>query len=195
MERRLVLAGLAVFALILATMWAVPVSSAPARAAAPSPPAAPTPVPTPAWAVSGTPLAGSDLARSQGSRVRQRAGPFRFPIAGATLRAEPELLPGSERSYRGGQHEGVDFPADAGARVLAAADGWVVRADVAFADWDVREREAALAEAIALGHTPERILDRIRWLPRRSSICSGGSSSCLRGWTDPRWRAGAPGSR
>lgn len=162
MERRLVIAGLAAFTLILATMWAVPVSPAPARAAAPSPTAAPTPIPTPAWAVSGPSLEGPDLARSRASRVRQRTGPLRFPVAGATLPAEPALLPGSERSYRGGQHEGVDFPADAGTPVLAAADGFVLRADVAFSDWEVREREEALAEAIALGHTPERILDRIR---------------------------------
>lgn len=162
MERRLVLAGLSAFALILAVVWAVPVSPAPAGAAAPSPTAAPTPLPTPAWAVSGTSFEDPKLARSRASRVRQRPGPFRLPIAGASLPVEPDLLPGSARSYRGGSHEGVDFAADAGAPVLAAADGFVVRADVTFRDWDAPEREAALAQAVALGHTPERILDRIR---------------------------------
>lgn len=162
MERRLVAAGLSAFVLILALVWAVPVAPARPAAATPSPSAAPTPAPTPAWAVSGSTFEEPELARRQGSRVRQRVGPFRFPIAGASLPAEPELLPGSARSYRGGSHEGVDLAADAGSPVLAAADGFVLRADVAFADWDAREREAALAEAVALGHTPERILDRIR---------------------------------
>ncbi len=87
---------------------------------------------------------------------------FIVPIAGTSIPAAPELLPGSAREYRRGVHEGIDLPAKTGTLVLAAAAGEIVRMDTDFGDWDATERDRALAEARALGHTPERTLDLIR---------------------------------
>jgi len=84
------------------------------------------------------------------------------PIDGAEIPTEPELLPNSPREYRAGWHEGIDFPADRGTTVRAAASGTVVRVDRDFVDWDAAALDAALEAAIVLGYTPDETLDRIR---------------------------------
>jgi len=89
-------------------------------------------------------------------------GMFALPIEGADIPRDPELLPGAPRDYRGGIHEGIDFPAPAGTSVLAAASGTVARVDVSFIDWNAEEQDAALSEAVTLGYTPSATLDRIR---------------------------------
>jgi len=85
-----------------------------------------------------------------------------LPIEGAEIAASPELLPNSPREYRAGWHEGIDFAAERGTPVRAAAAGRVVRVDREFADWDTERQNAALEAAIALGYTPDETLDRIR---------------------------------
>lgn len=80
----------------------------------------------------------------------------------APLSTRLELLPGAPREYRSGVHEGIDFPAPAGAPVRAAAAGTIVRIDREYAEWSERERAAALAAAARLGATPSETLDRIR---------------------------------
>src|SRR6266508_2338384 len=74
-----------------------------------------------------------------------------IPIEGADIPTAPELLPNSPREYRAGWHEGIDFPADRGTTVRAAASGTVVRVDRDFVDWD----PAALAD-LHVGETVTR---------------------------------------
>ena len=85
-----------------------------------------------------------------------------IPIDGAEITTAPELLPNSPREYRSGWHEGIDFAADRGTPVRAAAAGTVLRIDREFVDWDPAMLNAALEAAVALGYTPDETLDRIR---------------------------------
>jgi murein DD-endopeptidase MepM/ murein hydrolase activator NlpD len=99
----------------------------------------------------------------RGARTYMRFwGKFASPIAGAEIPTDPELMPGSPRDYREGIHEGIDFPADDGTPILAAAAGTIARADVTFEDWSAEDQDHALSEALALGYTPAATLDRIR---------------------------------
>ena len=81
---------------------------------------------------------------------------------GYDLPEEPELLPGSEREYRGGYHEGVDFPLSFGMPVYAAKAGTIVRIDLAYTEWSVDEQIAAEDVGFKLGYTPAAILDKLR---------------------------------
>jgi|GEM_PF-770029 len=99
-----------------------------------------------------------------------------IPIEGASLPTDPELLPNAPRKFRGGWHEGVDFPADAGTDVRAVAAGTIARIDHDFVDWSAEERERALAQAVELGYTPSATLDRIRgrqvWIDHGGGLVS-----------------------
>jgi murein DD-endopeptidase MepM/ murein hydrolase activator NlpD len=123
--------------------------------------ARPTPVPhyTPLPVVETLPPAQSE----NGAQTYKRLwGLFSLPIEGADVPVDPELLPDAARDYRGGIHEGIDFPVDAGTPVLAAASGRIARIDVAFEDWTMEQQEVALNDALKLGYTPAQTLDRIR---------------------------------
>jgi hypothetical protein len=98
------------------------------------------------------------------------------PIEAAPIPTDLELLPNAPRDYRGGWHEGIDFPADEGTPVHAVAAGRVLRIDHDFADWSQQQRDGALDEAVRLGYTPSETLDRIRgrqvWIDHGRGIVS-----------------------
>ena len=104
-------------------------------------------------------LAADDrFIRSRPARVSGLA----LPIDGVGLPDDAELLPNAPREYRGGWHEGIDFPADAGTPVQAVEAGTVVRIDHEYAEWDPESERVALEEAVELGYTPSATLDLIR---------------------------------
>ena len=109
-------------------------------------------------------------------RTRWNVRGLAIPIEGAMVPTDPELLPGAPRAFRGGWHEGVDFPADAGTEVHAVAGGTIVRIDHDFVDWSVDEKDQALAQAVELGYTPSATLDRIRgrqvWIDHGGGVVS-----------------------
>ena len=75
---------------------------------------------------------------------------------------DPDLLPNSPREYRGGYHEGVDFPLSHSMPVVAAKAGVVIRIDTSYVEWSAEEQILAEDEGYRLGYTPERTLDKLR---------------------------------
>ena len=105
---------------------------------------------------------GRVTADDRADRRRVVVRGLRLPIDGVGLPDDPDLLPNAPRDYRGGYHEGIDFPAPNGTPVHAVSDGTIVRIDHDFVDWDPERESAALDEAVQLGYTPARTLDLIR---------------------------------
>ena len=87
---------------------------------------------------------------------------FTVPVGGLEIPTDEQYLPNSQRAYRAGYHEGIDFPVRLGTPVLAAKAGTILRIDASFTDWTPAEERAAFDAAVALGYTPAATLDRIR---------------------------------
>ncbi len=140
---------------------------------------------TPMPAVAATP---PDVGQ-RGARTYMRLwGMFALPIEGSEIPEDLELLPGAPRDYRGGIHEGIDFPAPAETPVLAAASGTVVRVDSSFLDWNREQQDIALYEALTLGYTPAATLDRIRGR-QGTSRCGSATTSTETDSAATRWFA------
>ena len=84
------------------------------------------------------------------------------PIEGAEVSTVESHLPGAQRAYRNGYHEGIDWydyttevVIDTSTPILAQGEGEVIRAD-----HEVRNQDLELAAES--GFTPEYILDRLR---------------------------------
>jgi murein DD-endopeptidase MepM/ murein hydrolase activator NlpD len=97
------------------------------------------------------------------------ASGFAYPIPGACLPTDDNLMPNAPREYRRGIHEGVDFYdsdncafIDLGTEVLAAKAGTVTRADWAYEDLTA-ETLAQLQERVELegGDDPD-VVDAFR---------------------------------
>lgn len=163
MPRLVAVATAALFALFAAVSVGAQPASVPAPvdpvANVPSAPTAPRYTPDPAPRPAATPAA-DDLERTR--RVLRAPSTFSIPVTGGVVPTAPELLPNSARAYRGGTHEGIDFPVRTGTPVLAAAAGRISRIDYAYQEWSEPARNAAIDNSRRLGYTPELILDLIR---------------------------------
>lgn len=92
------------------------------------------------------------------------------PIAGGRVPTSPELLPGARRTYRGGEHQGVDFSCHPGTPVVAAADGWVMSIDDE-PNLPESRRNELLGYCKQLGETPPEVLGVLHG--RRVTLCHG----------------------
>ena len=163
-------------ALVLAAMAVAPRATGAAAAAAPTALPYSTADPAVTSRVDPAGAYGRVEPDDRVDRTRRIVRGLVLPIDGVGLPTDPELVPNSPRDYRGGSHEGIDFPADDGTPVHAVAAGTIARIDRDYAEWSVEARDQALAAAVVLGYTPSSTLDLIRgrqvWIDHGRGIVS-----------------------
>ena len=87
--------------------------------------------------------------------VASALSPMQLPSDCTLPLDNPESLPGADRGYRGGVHEGIDFICgERGRSAVAALDGRVVMANGSYVDPEPDEREEILDIAQSIGETP-----------------------------------------
>lgn len=101
--------------------------------------------------------------------VDPRLTGFSYPIAGACMPSNDNLIPNAPREYRAGIHEGVDFytgyncvDIPVNTDVLAAKAGTVIRADRDFVEMTLDQLNEVLARTQAQGYTDAAALDIFR---------------------------------
>lgn len=130
----------------------------------PTPPHVAATAPPSSVAAAQTTSPAPALSPASGETVRSFAGwrdvaaliaPVQLPSDCPLPLDEPASLPGSERSYRGGVHQGIDFIcAERGRTAVAALAGRVVIANSSYVEPDPADRDVLLAQAQTLGRTP-----------------------------------------
>jgi murein DD-endopeptidase MepM/ murein hydrolase activator NlpD len=129
--------------------------------------------------------------RSASSPMSQPADPalleglrgLQMPITGATLTSRDFQMPGAPRHYRLGVHEGMDFyghtvgvTVNRQTKVRAVADGVVIRALVDYQPLTAATSAAWQERCLALGYTPDEVLDGYRgrqvWIDHGQGLVS-----------------------
>jgi murein DD-endopeptidase MepM/ murein hydrolase activator NlpD len=84
---------------------------------------------------------------------------FSVPIGGSNITFRDFQMPGAPRHYRLGVHQGLDFYWQPGTKVLAAADGVVIRADLGYVPPTAAQLAAWWNESQERGYTTSDTLD------------------------------------
>lgn len=94
---------------------------------------------------------------------------YTVPIEGATISSRATHLPGANRAYRNGTHEGFDFysgtvsvPIVYGTPIRAVASGTVIRADQGYVEMTEEEYNQVIETSKRSLNTPPELLDKLR---------------------------------
>ncbi len=114
--------------------------------------------------------------RSHDTQALERLDYFIVPIGGSNIAFRDFQLPGAPRHYRLGIHSGLDLYWQPGTKVLAAADGVIIRADHDYVAPSAAELDAWSAETHQAGHTSAEILNKYMgqqvWIEHAPGIVS-----------------------
>lgn len=99
---------------------------------------------------------------------------FTVPIGGSNITFRDFQMPGAPRHYRLGVHEGLDFYWQPGTKILAAADGLVIRADLDYVGPTAFQLATWWNTTQEQGYTTPEILDnylgRQVWIEHRGGL-------------------------
>jgi len=160
----------------------------PVKVERPKPSPTPKPASSPGSGPDSSPASNPELSPTPTATPTPTPPPpivrgFQYPIVGACIPAEDDLIPNAPREYRFGVHEGVDFypgrscaTIERGTPVLAARTGIVIRADVDYKEITQEEMDGLLGRSAQEGLTPPEVLDRLRgrqvWIDHGNGVVS-----------------------